>query len=78
MDLAIFVRIEAPEPFPFRDRLMAGQQILNLHIKVQVLVPEPIFQPQTEVKLTLPRSTFRLPLKKDHGPLAQPGRAVRS
>ena len=35
------VRIQTPEPDPFRDRLMVGQQTLNLLIEVRILAPEP-------------------------------------
>ena len=37
----MLVRIQTPEPDPFRDRLMVGQQTLNLHIEVRILAPEP-------------------------------------
>ena len=38
----MLVRIQTPEPDPFRDRLMVGQQTLNLHIEVRILAPEPV------------------------------------
>ena len=37
----MLVRIQTPEPEPFRVRLMVGQQTLNLLIEVRILAPEP-------------------------------------
>ena len=39
----MLVRIQTPEPEPFRVRLMVGQQTLTLLIEVRILAPEPVY-----------------------------------
>lgn len=55
----MLVRIQTPEPDPFRDRLMVGQQNLNLLIKVRVLVPEPTIRDSSNGRTTVSEAANR-------------------
>ncbi len=55
----MLVRIQTPEPDPFRDRLMVGQQTLNLHIEVRILAPEPTIRDSSNGRTTVSEAANR-------------------